>query len=511
MNRTLKKSVCLLVALMMVACCSTAFACTGYYVGKDVSANGTYIIGHTVDAWTTAQGKQIVVPHNEEPGRTMTYRDSVIPLPDVTYAYTSTPFLEDQWDNAVANEMGVTMTGAVTTYISNEMRAVDPYERSGAAEAWICGYIAAVSATAREAVENYGKIMEEYGSAEPNTFFIADQNEAWYLESYGGHQWCAVKCPDDCVAVFGNECMLGTLEDYVEGETLLHSEGLFSVPEEAGLAVYDENGNMDLFATYCGATNLNAGSNRRTWYGHYLLAPSTAGDYNVRKRYDLFYQPDETVTLTDIFELTRARFEGTQWSPEETGRLDVRVIGVEQQINCSAIEVYPDLPAAMCAVTWTTLANAEHSVYLPLSNLTQDVAKMFDYTPEGFGADSYGYDLSYAHTHFKRLCALSEQDREHYGTGVRAYWRSVEDKLVAEFPEMLKNEIAPMYAEDPEEAAEYITAYTVYLQDKALVDCDTMFDELMWYIIDNTKTLRYSNGEFSTWRNFVPSLSTAAE
>lgn len=70
------------------------------------------------------------------------------------------------------------------------------------------GYIAAVSATAREAVENYGKIMETYGSSESNTFMIADQQEAWYLESYSGHQWVAVKMPEDAVAVFGNECSL---------------------------------------------------------------------------------------------------------------------------------------------------------------------------------------------------------------------------------------------------------------------------------------------------------------
>ena len=142
--------------------------------------------------------------------------------------YTSTPFIEGLWDNAVANEMGVTMTGSVTTYISDGIMAADPYVQDGASETWISGYIAAVSATAREAVENYGKIMETYGSSESNTFMIADQQEAWYLESYSGHQWVAVKMPEDAVAVFGNECMLGSVADYEEGESLLHSEGLFS-------------------------------------------------------------------------------------------------------------------------------------------------------------------------------------------------------------------------------------------------------------------------------------------
>ena len=88
-------------------------------------------------------------------------------------------------------------------------------------------------------------------------------------------------------------------------------------------------------------------------------------------------------------------------------------------------------------------------------NLITDVAEAFDHTPEGFTSDSYGYDLSYAHTHFKRLCALSEQDREHYGTGVRAYWKSVEDALVEEYPTVLA-EAAKLYEEDPERAQVFL-------------------------------------------------------
>lgn len=509
MNRVWKRVVCLVVTIAMLLATTGALACTGYYVGKDASVNGAYIIGHTVDAWNSAQAKVIVYPHDETPGRTVKVGVNEVPLPDVTYQYTSTPFVEGIYDNAVANEMGLTMTGSVSTYLSDEMRRLDPYAKDGVSEQWVSGYIAATSANVREAIENYGKLMETYGSSESNTFMIADQQEAWYLESYGGHQWIAVKMPDDCVAVFGNECMLGSVAGYVEGETMLHSEQLFTLPEENGLAVYDENGFMDLFATYVGASNLNAGANRRTWYGHVLLAPSTAGAYNVRTRYDLFYQPDEKVSVSDIFELTRSRFEGTEWNPEDTGRPDIRVIGVERQVNCSAIEVYPDYPAAMSAVTWTCVANAEHSVYLPVSNLVTDVAELYDYMPEGFGSGSYGYNLDYVHTHFKRLCALSEQNRERYGSGVRAYWKSVEDALVAEYPAVMA-ETAKLYAEEPAKAAEYVTAYTVDKQEKALADCDKMYDELTWYMICNTDTMTYnaSRGEFNAWKPFVPSMMT---
>ena len=70
MHNHFKRFSCIALALVLMLACTSAFACTGYYVGKDASENGTYIIGHTVDASTTFQSKQVVVPHSDEPGRT---------------------------------------------------------------------------------------------------------------------------------------------------------------------------------------------------------------------------------------------------------------------------------------------------------------------------------------------------------------------------------------------------------------------------------------------------------
>ena len=508
----MKRIVSLFVVLSILLGCSSALACTGLYVGKDASADGTIMIAHTVDWSNSAQAGQFAVPGvYNVPGRVFVAAEGKeFPLPDTTWAYTTNPYAragrtyEHSMDGTTANEKGVSCTGAVTCYTTDEIAAADPlmgWGSGGLAESFLCQLVAMCASTAREGVEVLGKYIEMFGNAENNTVMIADQNEAWYIEYYTGHQWCAVKMPDDCVAVFGNMFMLGAVD--VNSEDVICSEGLISMPQEAGLAVFTEDGLIDLQATYSGGPATNDYRNvLRNWYGHKMLAPSTAPEYDLANRGDLFYQPDAPVTLKQVFEVTRARYEGTPYCPEENDDVTfMRVIGVEVQLNIGIAQTYPDLPPEMAVVTWTSNSNAEHGVYLPVSNLITDTAEGYKYLPE-----KMGMDLNLAHYHFKRLCALAEQDRRLYGAGVRAYWSQMEDQLIADYPAVMA-ETQRLLAEDKAAAQEYITKYTIDLQNKAIQDADTMFDELFWYMIVNTNI----KNDPLTVKPFVPSIMPVEE
>lgn len=491
----MKKILPMLLALVMLLSSTSALACTGLYVGKQASEDGATILARTVDTHPVMSPTlQIVVDRVENtPGRTLTggYTGFSYDLPDTTYKYTSTPFAScagGGYASAAMNEMGVAVTGTVTAYVQSAWYEADPMNwETGLTEAVITDLVAACAATAREGVEVVARAIEQNGNCEQNILMIADQNEAWYMEIYTGSQWCAVKMPEDMVAVFGNQFMIETVDP--DSEDVMYSEGLFTLPVEAGLAVYEEDGvTMNLFDTYSGEGRLANYANRRTWIGHALLAPSTAGEYDTYTNYPLFYAPDEKVSLEDVFEVFRNRLEGTQWSPDETGRVDQRVIGTETQAMSHAIEVFDNVPAEIACVSWQCMANAEHSVYLPVSQLVTDTADAYSYDPDYEGV---AYDPDLASVCFQRLCSLAEQDRVNYGAGVREYWHEKELSLIAAYPEVYA-QLQEKYAEDPEAAAQFITEWTVALQEETLEECNTMFEELMLYMMNNTDTLKTS-------------------
>ncbi|MDD4080166.1 MAG: C69 family dipeptidase [Eubacteriales bacterium] len=510
-RRTFRLISAMMASLSLLGFCVSAMACTGFYVGKDASANGAVMLARTVDLHPLAAMFRVLVVDRveDQPGQHHTGTQGFSwPLPDTTFKYTSTPMATGmgfgRYGSACMNEMGLAITGTVTAYARKEIRQMDPAVEGGLCEEVIPELIAASCASAREGVALIGKIMAELGSSEQNIIMLADANEAWYVETYTGHQWAALRMPEDKVAVFGNQFMIRYLDQDSEGA--LYSPGLFKEPEKAGLAVYGEDGRMDISRTYAGS--LSDYGNRRTWIGHKTLAPSTAGDYDINTQYDLFYTPDDKVSVKDLMALTRNRFEGTPFSPEETGRGDLRVIGTESQGTAHILQVFDGLPAALSCVGWQCLANAEHSVYLPISNVVTDTA-------ESYKRDSLerGYQPEMASIAYKRLCALAEQDRMNYGAGVRGYWDGMEEKLLAEYPEVLAK-AADLYDNSPKDAAAHLTEYTVRTQEKAYEDANTLFEELLWYVMDHTDTLKYSfsydtltMGEIPTQKPFVPILA----
>ncbi len=480
------------------ACAVPALACTAVYVGADASSDGTTIMAKSnddQDVW----GNYVEVTQrvDNQPGRTMPIDGEgtvLTELPATTYRYTSTPSMESATkpngleanDAAVCvNEMGVSMIMSVTAFSNEAALAADPLVEHGICEFSAVDLVTCQSATAREAVEVLCGLIDRYGSSEVNIALIADQQESWYVEMYSGHQYAAVKLPDDMVAAFGNEFSLEYLDGY---EDHIASANLETLPDKQGFAVRDETGELNLLATYSGSSVVEDYSHLRTWYAHKLLAPSSYGDYSQQSIYPLCFKAEGKVSLEDVFAIIRNRYEGTEYSPDETGRTDVRVIGTDTALSVHVVQTYRDLPAAIACVTWESTGPAIYGTFVPVSNGALGVSEAYG---KDQGADAAGvFDTyNYPYYRFKALCTLcvGQDSWKTYGKPVREYWARAEKGMTTGMAEVL---VKAAELDDVEAARSYITDYCSALQQQAFDDAGQLLNDVLWYKGKNSNTYK---------------------
>ena len=474
----MKKAVCLFVSLGAFA----TFACTGFYVGKKCSEDGSVILGRTVDLGMLGIGHRVVVVPRVEnnPGRVYKgVQGFEWELPATTWKYVATPRLT--WEGAGefasvgVNEKGLAITATVTGYVRPEIREAFPAIKTGCAEENLTSVLAASCATAAEAVDLMGAIMAKRGTNERNIVMVADRKEAWLVEIYTGHLWAAMRLPEDKVAAFGNNFLLGAYDP--ASPDWKAAPDILTAPQAKGLAVLTKDGKLDLFHTYSGKRHQYA--NIRNWFAKRMFAPGTEGVYADEAEFPLIYDPARKLGVKDIFAAMRTRYEGSAWCPEETGREDVRVIGTENQASSHVIALRDDLPDDRCITVWTCLGPAEHGVYLPLSNAITATDEDFarDQT-----VDREKFLPNLACDAFRRLSALCQTNRRLYGQGVRDFWALREEELCARWPSVfLRGDTAEM------------TAFVKREQRRALEDARQLHDELEWKIASHGLTRRYGN------------------
>lgn len=488
------------VALAFTLICAgaaQAYACTAVYVGSKASTDGTVIMAKSndyQDVW--ANYVTITERVENKSGRTMPVdNDKTVfaTLPDTTYRYTSTPWMASATaanglgsDATVCtNEYGVAMIMSITSFSNAAALEADPLIEHGLSEFTAVDLVTCQSATAREGVEVLLSLIDSYGSSEVNIALIADQKEAWYIEMYSGHQYAAVKLPDDKVCAFGNEFSLEYVSDY---DDCILSKELESLAKDKGFAVYGENGEFNLLATYSGDEVVTNYSHTRTWIAHQLMAPSAYGDYDKTALYPLCFAPDEKVSLLDVMEIMRNRYEGTEYSPDETGRTDMRVIGTDTALSVHIAQIYPDLPADMSCVTWESTGPALYGVFVPVSNAATSISAPYARSQTADEAGIFDTQL-YPYYRFKELNTLGVEKNAYkiYGQPVRAYWHQAETLMTESMQTVLKTAAS---LDDNAAAKQYITDYCNSVQEQAFDDAGQLLNDVRWYMSKNSNTMK---------------------
>lgn len=461
-----KKFLPLMLALLLTVCSVTpAFACTGFYVGGDVTENGSSYMGRSEDIGDLygkvfgVAGPQTITADSvfeDTYGFSMKYSDLEFDYPSTTYSYTyvrdsyqygetmqdaNGNYVGEAYAEAGQNEKGVAMTATVSTRYNEKAKAADKLVWDGICEVSMTSILLGGAATAKEAVDLLAEIIDKYGSGECNSIMISDAKETWYFEIVSGHQYAAVKLPDNKVSVQPNIMLLGVI-DVNDTENVVASAGLVSLAEENGFLVTDENGKIDVTATYGSAT----GGSKRYWQGMFYFNEDAANTYvstdadgNVTigdTDYDLLFDTTKELSTLDVMHLLAFRGEGSDWDYSGEPNLgNSNVIGTRSQSECHVFETRPNMPELMSVLQWQCMADAEFGIYVPYyTALMTETSELYDTETRPNKVDLLAGDTEgQINTNFHLINYLCDMNREtdpQVGAAVKAYFEKYQQSLI---------------------------------------------------------------------------------
>ena len=432
-------------------------ACCGFIIGRQLTKDGTTLFGRTedypyypnggkhnknfvvVDAKNYKEGDQL---EDESNGFTYPHAAS-----EMKYTATYDSARGDGSNGAFGehgfNEAGVSMTSTVTAIPNKKVLKTDPLTENGLPEAAMLDVILPRAKSAREGIELLAKVIEEKGSAEGNTVVIADQKETWYMEILSGHQYVAVKVPEDKYAVFANTYYLGHV-DLNDTENVIASKDVEKVAKESGSYKTDKDGNFHIAKSY-GPEKYAEGDRSRTYAGITLLDPKSKVTYE-DDEYELFRSPtdpNKKFTLEDAFAMQRNRFEhlngrfvpddqiGVKKQGDNGSNDAVRkdqykyALGNENVIDAHVYQINPNLPKSFGGTLWLGMGPSRNTPYVPFYGNLKD-------TYEAFKPQTATYDPNSWYWTVWHIDNMAINNQDVFGKTVQEHWKALEKQLIIE-------------------------------------------------------------------------------
>src|SRR5699024_306854 len=185
-------------------------SCTAMLVGKNASIDGSTMIARNEDYYDGVNPKTFqVYPAKDYTGEHFksTYNGLEVDLDGQGCRFTATTngdINNGRWDEQGINEYNVAMSASETEMTNPRVLGHDPLVEKGVDEDSMVYLVLPFIKSAREGVQRLGHLIETYGTGESNGIAFSDNNEVWYFETDGGHQWVAQRIPDDAYAICPN-------------------------------------------------------------------------------------------------------------------------------------------------------------------------------------------------------------------------------------------------------------------------------------------------------------------
>ena len=512
-----------------------AFACTNFLVGKDASADGSTMVSYAADSYGMF-GFLHFAPAQDWPEgamREVKDWDTGRPLgqiPQVAHTYT-----------VVGNMNENQVTIGETTWGGREAL----WDTVGVDYGSLIYIALERSKTAREAIEWFITLVNEYGYAsEGESFSFGDPNEVWMMDLIGkgpgkkGANWVAVRIPDNAIAGHANQARITTLPvsekhkltkeekrlqkklncvckgDWMWDKDLIafaREKGYFTGADKdfSFQAAYNHFDFSGLYA--CEArvwTFFRHFSDEMDPYLDYVTGKTfreTGGQYE-GKHMPLWIIPNKKVSAQDLKECMRDEYKGTpmditQGTDAGPWNSKLRFGGLGFKLD--SVQYWYERPVATQQTAWSFVGqmrswskygifwfgvdDAACSCYAPMYSCLKHVPECF---AEGNG-DSYTFSPTSAWWTFNLVANWAYTKYSRMYPHIRETQQIWDDK----FNTQIAGVDAEAAAMSEEDAKQFLTSYSCSQAENMVADWQRLYLYLVTKFIDGQER-KEENGQF---------------
>lgn len=364
-------------------------ACTSIMVGKKASMDGATYISRNEDRLNAIYPKRVIVQpaiSNRHETYVSSYNKMTMPYPESGYRYTSTPSVDQTTgpnEEDGFNEKNVGMSATESVYANEKVLACDPYVKNGLAEDSLATLVLPYIDSAREGVKYLGKLVAEYGSTEGNGLQFNDKDEVWYMEVVTGHQWVAVRIPDDSYAVAANQVAIQDI-DFEDSDNYMWADGIQNFVEKNNLNPdFDRWDFRHIFGT---DTEKDHHYNTpRVWFAQSFLNPSIEQDPESAE-IPFIRKPERKITVEDIQYILKSHYNETKYDPLGSGnehdKKTYRAISLSRTANSHILQMRDSDKNGAAGVEWTGFGIPSFCPQVPFFTNAKEIDESYSYTPE---------------------------------------------------------------------------------------------------------------------------------
>ena len=464
--------------LLILGWTNSVYACTTILVGKAASTNGSILIGRNADGYSGNIAVHFLYHEPKKIGYTYKNLEASSSrfryhLPNHLMGYTGIPDWETgTYEEAGFNDAGIGISATETIASNPQTLKVDPYVTDkGILEEAIPTLLLPQMKTARQGVEMLGKMIETYGSGEGFGVAFVDQHEAWYLENAGGHQWLAVRLPDNAYFVSANQSRLGEVNlsdtrNYLASPTLISfalKKGLYN-PKEGVFnfhKVYGKNDEFDKGYNY-----------PRMIYLLNTYTASTKNESFTQGDFPVFLKPDHLLSLTNVEEGLQNYFQGTSHDPytSQNPKAAVRPISVYRTQESSILETRKNLPKALAHIQYINFGMTALGIYIPF----YQTAKI----PDDFKIGTDKADDKSAYWKLRKLQMMAMLNFPKYAPIVQKAYRQLNIQIQKDQKQFEQKYLA-IYKKNPVAAKKLLDKFTQETVNRVMTTTASLTNKLI--------------------------------